>query len=215
MPKRYKPWEEWYKLDKRARVLSYWGSPVIKKRREDFHKFLSEVLPENCGSILDFGCGTGEDFTFLNGQCQKYYGCDVTEEMLRVAKTRHPEGTFFIDDLLKTKQKNKKYDVVVCNAVIPHIPRRFTKTCFKTLIGLTDKVLVIRMFGVGTYKNTQAYKINGFHHIAFSKHELVNIVKATKPPEWRWRIQYRPRIQDLDDLAYILLYKVKLNNGSK
>lgn len=53
--------------------------------------------------IFDFGCGTGHLLTFLKSHCQytgEYVGCDLTEEILRVARNCHPQAKFIRRDVL-------------------------------------------------------------------------------------------------------------------
>ncbi len=66
-------------------------------------KILTEIDDLNCKRILDFGCGNALLLDFLKEKCINciYYGWDISEKMIAAAKSRHPNGTFRVIDVLK------------------------------------------------------------------------------------------------------------------
>jgi SAM-dependent methyltransferase len=66
-------------------------------------RILTEVDELGGMRLLDFGCGNGLLVDFLNENgCQcEYYGWDISDAMIEVAKKRHPEVTFSVVDILK------------------------------------------------------------------------------------------------------------------
>lgn len=66
-------------------------------------EILAGVGDLRTAKIFDFGCGTGHLLNFLKGHCGyagEYLGCDLTEEILGVARKCHPEAKFIRRDVL-------------------------------------------------------------------------------------------------------------------
>jgi len=58
---------------------------------------LAEIGPMADASVLDFGCGTGRLLDVLRasvGFHGRYTGYDVSEELLRIARGKHPDAAF-------------------------------------------------------------------------------------------------------------------------
>ncbi|MBI4116907.1 class I SAM-dependent methyltransferase [Candidatus Pacearchaeota archaeon] len=84
---------------------------------------VSEFLKNKNGKILDLGCGSGRNFTKVNG---KIYGVDFSEEMLKHAK-KFVEKNKFDVELAKAEAfdlpfKNNFFDAAICAAVLHCIP---------------------------------------------------------------------------------------------
>jgi len=71
--------------------------------------------------ILDLGCGNGR-FIEVVGKKVDYYGVDVSERLIEIAKKRYPDGKFFISQPLNLPFENNFFDKVFCLAVLHHIP---------------------------------------------------------------------------------------------
>lgn len=76
---------------------------------------------ENCHSIIDLGCGTGEvgrvfsDFS--------YVGADLPHIIEKVSKIKNPKNNYIKFDIEKDSLDFlKKYDIVVMNGFISEIP---------------------------------------------------------------------------------------------
>lgn len=88
---------------------------------------LLEVLPSTNFSVLDIGCGNGRFGQFLSSQnvhCS-YTGIDNSEELLVEARRKNPGAKILRHDLVElflSEQELPKADVVVCLAVLHHIP---------------------------------------------------------------------------------------------
>ena len=91
----------------------------------DLYQRLTQLVPAGCG--LDAGCGAGSRDVFLLSQLGYHMtGLDAVEENIRVARRVHPE----IADRLRTADlceplpfEDSRFDLILCNAVIQHIPR--------------------------------------------------------------------------------------------
>jgi SAM-dependent methyltransferase len=77
-------------------------------------------LPEPA-SFLDFGCGVGHYSVLLDRYFPDrfvYTGCDYAAEMVNVARDRHPEKTFVVNDLFDNHLDLDEFDVVFAGALI-------------------------------------------------------------------------------------------------
>lgn len=88
---------------------------------------VEKVMRNAPRTILDFGCGTGRSLEYI----QKYfpeaevYGCDVSEESLKIAANIIPEERLFVNDSAESLQKRGvKFDLVILACVFHHINPR-------------------------------------------------------------------------------------------
>lgn len=70
--------------------------------------------------ILDLGCGNGRFFEIANGA--EYFGCDISEKMIEIAKERYPQAKFFLTAPFSLPFQDNFFDKVFCLAVFHHIP---------------------------------------------------------------------------------------------
>jgi len=78
---------------------------------------LIEVADDVTGSILDAGCGTGENALFLAARGHKVTGIDYLDEPIRRAKqkaaARNLQATFLVMDALALKDLPETFDSIV------------------------------------------------------------------------------------------------------
>lgn len=94
-----------------------WGNPIIQH-----HNFLLAAEVEGLASgmhILDVGCGLGDFYTFLkqSGIEVQYTGVDISPEMIAQAQARHPDATFYQQDLIETPL-DEQFDYVFCSGTL-------------------------------------------------------------------------------------------------
>jgi len=106
------------------------------------NSFEKGKLLEFCGDlkgkkVLDIGCGTGrvEDLMKTANIDAKITAADISDEMLKIAKHRHPDIEFVQADINAMPFKDEEFDVVIAAFVIVHI-KNLTKA-FKEI----DRVL--------------------------------------------------------------------------
>lgn len=78
-------------------------------------KMLKLIGIEKANSILDVGCGDGEVLSLF--KLKNYTGIDISEEALRVCKTKHTSGNFL---LFTEKESAMQADLVICLDVLLH-----------------------------------------------------------------------------------------------
>ena len=76
-----------------------------------------EVADRITGSVLDAGCGTGENALFIASRGHKVTGIDFLEEPIRRAKRKATErgltATFLVKDALTLKDWTERFDNVI------------------------------------------------------------------------------------------------------
>ena len=85
-------------------------------------KYFSQAFPQPGSRILDIGCGTGRDLRALIAAGYKASGIEPVDELREQAILNHPE----LSDCLKPGAlpgytEEKKYDGILCSAVLMHI----------------------------------------------------------------------------------------------
>lgn len=78
--------------------------------------------------VLDFGCGNGRFYFLIKDKEIYYYGVDISEKLLSLAKERIKNGQFFlISSDLKIPFEDNFFDRIVCLATFHHIPSDFLR----------------------------------------------------------------------------------------
>lgn len=101
---------------------------------------LLKTLIQNRESIkiLDFGCGTGRSLLYL----KKYFpedqvqlfGCDVSEDSLKIAKKAVPSAKCFLNDTYeRIEDFGETYDAVMIACVLHHIDPKERKDWIKAI----------------------------------------------------------------------------------
>lgn len=80
-------------------------------------------------TVLDAGCGSGRLTPFLLNKIGKnghLYGIDFSQEMLRIAKQKYPNGnvSFIKADITKIPLPSESIDRVICFCTFPHIDNK-------------------------------------------------------------------------------------------
>ena len=102
--------EEYFKS-----YLSGTDDPLYKKRLVMYTQEIERIYKyKNSGSILDYGCGTGEFLSGFDDGKWKRYGIEVSKFASKIAKKNGIEFDF-------DKTINSQFDVVVFRGTIQHI----------------------------------------------------------------------------------------------
>jgi 2-polyprenyl-3-methyl-5-hydroxy-6-metoxy-1,4-benzoquinol methylase len=91
------------------------------------HKAFLEVADQITGTILDAGCGTGENALFFTSRGQKVTGIDFLAEPISRAKKEAAErgvpATFLVMDALALQELPEVFDSVIDNGPVPRLQR--------------------------------------------------------------------------------------------
>jgi SAM-dependent methyltransferase len=114
-----------------------WGS---KQSQELRFNVLQKIGELNSGSLLDFGCGTGDFLQWLiNKQLNlDYTGIDITQGMIDICKTRFPNYNFLCKNIFDEELK-LRYDYILMSGVFTYTNFDFFKKCIEILFKNSKK----------------------------------------------------------------------------
>ena len=102
---------------------------------------LKQLMPH--GSMLEVGCGGGQDADMLIAAGYDYLGTDASNGMVSLASRKHPGIIFQHINLYDLASLERQFDTFWCNAVLLHIPKRRIDEALQSIL------TVIRPEGVG------------------------------------------------------------------
>ena len=106
------------------------------------------LIPDDCGSVLDAGCGDG---TYANEiklarPGLELTGVDPAAAAVEAARGRYPDIRFFVGDILRPETlPARRFDLVILRGVLHHLadPAAAVRNC----AGLADRLLIIEPNG--------------------------------------------------------------------
>ena len=99
--------------------LRFRGEGVSQYWSQELARF-QELLPQ--GSVLEIGCGTGNEAILLHRLGYDYVGLDLSLGMLSVAQERSPEANFVCQDL-RSPGFARPFDGLVAFASLLHLEK--------------------------------------------------------------------------------------------
>ncbi len=92
--------------------------------RKDYPDILAEVQKESFETLLDAGCGTGAMLKLLAKDVpgKEFYGIDLSEKMIEVAKENGGNIHFQQGDCETLPYPDESFDVVTCSMSFHHYP---------------------------------------------------------------------------------------------
>ena len=125
------------------------------------HYYPTQILLDDTSqykSVLDVGCGFGRWGSYLRGECNyKGYlvGIDIHSETLACENVQRLYDGIYNYDLSKPLPKLRKFDLVICDHVVEHLPKPKGKL-------LLNRIIV--------FKNLSAY----FFITLFASHQKIS-----------------------------------------
>lgn len=130
----------------------------------EFEFFLSELKKQD--RILDLGCGNGRVRNFLPKEIipeGNYFGFDLSEKLLKIARNQNPKDHFFKGDFAQTLPfGSENFEMVISIAAFHHLLNKqdqlnFLKECFRILkpggkIFITTWILPKKYFWMNFWK---------------------------------------------------------------
>lgn len=114
----------------------------------------------NGESILDAGCGVGEDCKYVEQKGYKAVGIDFSEGMLDEAKSRYSAGNFKKMDMSNIEYPDNTFDGIMCNYSLFHIPIEQLPQVlseFKRVLKPNGQLLLILQEGAGEMMIEEPY----------------------------------------------------------
>jgi ubiquinone/menaquinone biosynthesis C-methylase UbiE len=103
-----------------------WSTLYIEKgvvQKEPSKKVLETInffKGKGLKKILDLGCGTGRHTTLLVKEGFEVYGCDNSEDALKIIKKFLADNEFRLCDMTKLSYEDGYFDGILCYQVIQH-----------------------------------------------------------------------------------------------
>lgn len=72
--------------------------------------------------VLDLGCGNGRFVNIIKEKGGEYFGTDVSENLINIAKKKYPNENFQTTQALKLPFSDNYFDIIYSIAVLHHIP---------------------------------------------------------------------------------------------
>jgi SAM-dependent methyltransferase len=80
------------------------------------YEYITGLLPLDNSSILDFGCGKGDLYSYLSSKGFRidYTGVDINPDLIRLAKKKFPETKFYTLDIDEEDIKEEFDFIIIC-----------------------------------------------------------------------------------------------------
>lgn len=101
--------------------------------------------------VLDLGCGNGRFVEVLRDKNIDYFGIDISERLIEIAKKNYPEAKFQVADALNLPFASNFFNKVYSISVLHHIPSeklrlQFLKEAKRTL--KPEGLLILRVWNL-------------------------------------------------------------------
>ena len=83
-------------------------------------KIFNFIKPEN--NVLDFGCGNARVLPLVLEKNGKYFGVDISQELIKIAKQKYPEENLQVIDGVNLPFEENFFDVIYSIAVFHNVP---------------------------------------------------------------------------------------------
>ncbi len=97
---------------------------------ETLNDILQKFPKNKTLKVLDIGCGAGRVSEMFIDREIEYYGIDISEELIRIAKKKYPKAHFLVGDATNLPYQSDTFNIVVSIATIHHIPSKETRQKF-------------------------------------------------------------------------------------
>ena len=169
---------------------------IDELERRAARQFLAAVDPKQTDLVLDAGCGTGANFSKLNGLVAGIVGVDFSEEMLKRAEQRIitekiANVKLQFGNVTKMEFPTGSFDKVVCTSVLQYLDDDECEAAFKEMVRVSKKgsIIVIHL------KNrTSLYGMTR----ALTQFVARLLHKKTIPDKYRPRVWYERIINEND-----------------
>jgi 2-polyprenyl-3-methyl-5-hydroxy-6-metoxy-1,4-benzoquinol methylase len=123
---------------------------TTKKQRVDWISVATKIVTPG-SSVLDVGCGTGLMVEALPKDVD-YYGIDLNEEYLGVARKQYPGYTFENRDMYDLFEGDRKFDFVVITSLFGLFPEEETYILMNKFWSLATKGMAITTLNKDRYR---------------------------------------------------------------
>ena len=156
---------------------------IAREYAEEFYedtsddKYIDRFLSSLGGkSILDAGCGVGEDCKYVEQKGFNAIGIDLSTGMLEIAKEKYPAGKFEIMDMTDISYPDNSFDGIISNCSLFHIPTELlpkTLEEFRRVLKPNGKLLLILQEGNGEVMVEEPYRPGVYIYMNYFSAETI------------------------------------------
>lgn len=147
-----------------------WQSKSKASNLNDSHLSILKLMPQDCNTILDVGCGTGNLSYHLQKEGYNVTGLDVSGFALAEAKKRGIKSV--LGDLdSELPFKDNSFDCVVCCQVLQHIFEPLKLVSDMKRVG--SKFIIINVPNIAYWKYRARLLFGDFPFTSISYHEPI------------------------------------------
>lgn len=126
---------------------------ALRVRKEEIQEVFSLVKKSN-PLVIEIGCGTGKDAQAILQHTDNYFGFDVSQGLLNVARVKCPSATFFVADVNSFVFPNN-IDIIFAFASLIHLDKERLGLLFKKLLIAMNPLGIVRL----SMKYSKKYKL--------------------------------------------------------
>ncbi len=150
-----------------------YGQYIDRQEKKIIRKLLADNPKDK---TLDLACGTGRFLEFAK------YGVDISPQMLREARKKHPECELFEGSALQTPFKDELFETILSFHLIMHLEPdttvQFLKEAYRVL---KKRGRLIFDFPSKDRRKLVNYKAKNWHAANdFTSHEIVGLTEGWK-----------------------------------
>lgn len=119
------------------------------------------------------GCGNGRNILYFKEKLAEYYGVDNSTELIKIAKEKHPQKDFRVDNALNLSFASNFFDKVYSMAVLHQIPSEEFRLKF-----LKEAKRVLRPKGLLVLTVWNLYRTD--HILEVAKNAFLKFIGQTK-----------------------------------
>jgi len=171
-------WKEWNR-DKIRNFLTSEREGIESRSRKKIREILSEFPG---ASLLDVACGPAIELDGykkygLNINCT---GMDFAENMIDVAKSKHPGETFLLGDINAIPFDGDSFDIVLARHIFEHLPhyRKPLAECIR----VARKMVIVNFFiQLNDTQNDEITTRGGnIYNNSYSRKKFENFIKGLR-----------------------------------
>ncbi len=103
-----------------------------------------QLLKKTNPLVIEIGCGTGKDAQIILQHTDNYFGFDVSQGLLNVARVKCPSATFLVADVNSFVFPNN-IDIVFAFASLIHLDKKRFGLLFKKLFIAMNPLGIVRL----------------------------------------------------------------------
>ena len=121
-------------------------------------------------SVLDYGCGVGI-MTESPVNDDEYFGVDISEEAIRLAKKRYPGYNFMQFEI--GKLESFPFNMAVAQSIFTHTPKSYVDKCLRDIsLNFTDFAIIDVLHGYDDIRDehVRRYTVTEWQDVLWKNH---------------------------------------------